>query len=413
MKRNNFLRGVTFCRRIGRDEGGNFGIMTALLLPILLMAIGAAIDFGLAFAEKERLQGLVDSAALAAAPAGSPEQQLLAAKSMLASGVALEEEEFQRLLALGQNSDGSLTVIFNSQVQTSFLKLFGLPTLDISVSATAIAPEGETAGAGCIYVLASNGQDVLINSGANVHSKACEINVHSTANPAFIMNAGSSINTAKFCVKGKNYIKNGGTLANLVTGCSPTPDPYAGVLPEPTVPSLCTTSGAKDGTRHTLKAGVHCDTTFNGSPTVTFEPGLHIIKGRMIINSNATVIAEGVTFYFPDVNSELRINGGVTFTGTAPTSGPYKGILMFEKTSDKANNANKQQYVFNGSKGEILEGIIYLPNRNVTYNSTTNQVSRISLVANQMIINAANWLMEPYDGGSGGSTAGENVRLVK
>lgn len=413
MKRNRFIRGLSSGRRISRDRSGNFGIMTALLLPVLLMAIGAAIDFGLAFAEKERLQGLVDSAALAAAKAGSPQQQMLTAKSMLASGIAIEEEEFERLLVLAQNGDGSLTVTFDSDMQTTFLKLFGIPILDIMVSATAVAPEQTTAGSGCIYVLASNGQDVLINSGANVHSKACEINVHSTANPAFIMNAGATIDTAKFCVKGKNHIKNGGTLTNLVTGCSPTPDPYAGALPEPTVPSLCTTSGAKDGARHTLKAGVHCDTTFNGSPTVTFEPGLHIIKGRMIINTNATVIAEGVTFYFPDVNSELRINGGVTFTGTAPTSGPYKGILMFEKTSDKTNNANKQQYVFNGSKGEVLEGIVYLPNRNVTYNSTTNQVSRISLVANQMIINAANWLMEPYDGGSGGSTGGQDVRLVK
>ncbi len=59
-------------------------------------------------------------------------------------------------------------------------------------------------------------------------------------------------------------------------------------------------------------------------PTITFKPGLHIISGRMIINSGATVKAEGVTFYFPDVNSEIRANGGLSFTATAPTSGTYR-----------------------------------------------------------------------------------------
>ncbi len=70
-----------------------------------------------------------------------------------------------------------------------------------------------------------------------------------------------------------------------------------------------------------MEPGVHCDTGFNGSPTITFKPGLHIIKGRMIINSGATVNAAGVTFYFPDVNSEIRANGGLTFTASAPTTG--------------------------------------------------------------------------------------------
>jgi hypothetical protein len=86
---------------------------------------------------------------------------------------------------------------------------------------------------------------------------------------------------------------------------------------------------------------------------------------------------------------------------------------MFEKTSDPANNLYSQQYIFNGSLGETLEGIIYLPNRDVTYNSTTNQVNRISMVVNSMIMNSANWQIEPYtsSGGSSGG-AGSGVRLV-
>lgn len=395
-----------------RNRSGNFGMMSALLLPILLVSAGGAVDLAHVFAEKQRLQGLVDSAALAAAKETGDAAQWSAAKQMMAKA-SEEPIDFDSLMAVAQNADGSVTTDFNGQVATPFLGMVGLSTIDIAVTATAIASKASTAaGKGCIYVLGSKGQDVLINSGANVYSKACEVHVQSKAAPAFIMNAGSKIETAKFCVRGTNYIKNGGTLTNLAVGCAAEDDPYKAGLPEPGLPSSCATSGWYNSANVTMKPGMHCETGFNGSPTITFEPGLHIIKGRMIINSNATVVAEGVTFYFPDVYSEIRINGGVKFTGTAPTSGTYKGILMFENTSNTANAANKQQYIFNGSKGELLEGIIHLPNRDVTYNSTTNQVNRITLVVNTMIVNAANWLMEPFDaGGSSGSEAAA-VRLI-
>jgi hypothetical protein len=133
----------------------------------------------------------------------------------------------------------------------------------------------------------------------------------------------------------------------------------------------------------------------------------------MIINSGSTVVAEGVTFYFPDTDSEIRANGNLSFTASAPTSGTYKGILMFEKTSDTANNARKQQYIFNGSNGETLKGVIHLPNRDVTYNSTTNQTNLITLVVNTMIMNSSNWKIEPYTGAAGGSGSEiTSVRLV-
>jgi hypothetical protein len=203
-------------------------------------------------------------------------------------------------------------------------------------------------------------------------------------------------------VKGTRYIRNGGNVTKLETGCTVAADAYAGAIPEPSVPTNCTTSGARDGSNHTLNPGAHCWVNFNGSPTITFKPGLHIIRGSMNIGSGSTVIADGVTFYFPDTDSQIQANGSLTMRASAPTSGAYKDILMFEKTSDPANNAQKRNYVFNGSVSEKLEGVIYLPNRNVIYNSTTNVgASRISLVVNTLIVNSANWTFEGI--GAGGT----------
>jgi Flp pilus assembly protein TadG len=55
--------------RLIKDRGGNFGIMTAVLLPVLLGAAGVALDLSNGLEVRNRLQGLVDSAALATASA--------------------------------------------------------------------------------------------------------------------------------------------------------------------------------------------------------------------------------------------------------------------------------------------------------------------------------------------------------
>ncbi|MGL4196920.1 MAG: TadE/TadG family type IV pilus assembly protein [Allorhizobium sp.] len=397
------------------DRSGNFGMVSALLAPILLVSAGGAIDVAVAYNARVEMQAQLDAAMLAAARKNGKSAQELEARNFL--GLDLDEDKLNEKagFVLTVNTDGSITGGYEQQVDNRFLGLVGLSTITLGVSTTVMAgAEAPAGGNGCIYALGNLNQAVLINSGANVKSTKCEVHVHSTSNPAFIMNSGATIDTAKFCVKGTNYIKNGGTLTNLQTKCAAEADPYAGKMPEPSVPANCTTSGTMDGQNITLQPGKHCGTTFNGSPTITFKPGLHIISGRMIINSGATVKAEGVTFYFPDVNSEIRANGGLTFTATAPTSGPYKDILMFEKTSDAANNRYPQQYIFNGSKGEILKGIIHLPNRDVTYNSTTNQTNTITLVVNTIIMNSANWKIEPLTAGGSSTTSGlANPRILR
>ncbi|MFN3718296.1 MAG: TadE/TadG family type IV pilus assembly protein [Rhizobium rhizophilum] len=397
------------------DRSGNFGMISALLAPVLLASAGGAVDVAVAYNTRVDMQAQLDAAMLAAARKSGKNAQELEARNFLS--LSAEDDKINETtgFVLTVNADGSITGGYEQAVETRFLRIIGLSSFKVGVDTTVAASAEEAAGGnGCIYALGNQSQAVLINSGANVKSTKCEVHVHSSSNPAFIMNAGATIDTAKFCVKGANYIKNGGTLSNLETRCAAEADPYAGKMPEPSVPATCTTSGTMDGQNITLQPGKHCGTTFNGSPTITFKPGLHIISGRMIINSGATVKAEGVTFYFPDVNSEIRANGGLTFTATAPTSGAYKNILMFEKTSDASNNRYPQQYIFNGSKGEVLKGIIHLPNRDVTYNSTTNQTNNITLVVNTIIMNSSNWKIEPLEAGGTTSTSGlANPRILR
>lgn len=400
--------------RFGKSRSGNFAIATALILPLLLVTAGGVVDVYGALADKAQGQERLDAAVLAAVHQPEPAAQKAIVEDFVAMLQAELAGDVTGSLVVSHGSDGSVTASIRAEHPSPFLNIIGIATIPLNVTSTAIADYETVSGNACIHVLANQNDAVLINTGAYVQSNKCEANVMSATERTFTMNAGSTISLAKFCVKGTGYLKNGGTLSNLKTGCDAQDDPYKTGFVEPTLPKTCTTTGAIDASTISLKPGLHCNVTFNSAATITFEPGLHVISGMMLIASNATVIANGVTFYFPDTDSGLRSNGGITFTGTAPDKGTYAGVLMFEKTSNAANNANKRQYIFNGSKGETLSGIIHLPNRDVVYNSVSNQVATISLVANTMIINQANWKIEPYTGkgAAGASVTVENVRLL-
>jgi hypothetical protein len=398
-------------RRLTANRAGNFALFSALTLSVVALGVGGSIDFRSAHVMREKMQQALDAGALAAVRKTSLADQRSEIQKVFLANFTDLKVNFDRDLSVDQNPDGSITATMRASMDTAFLGITGIRQMMLAVRSGAIALKGTTAGP-CVTVLGSSGQDVLVNSNANVQASKCNIDVASTANPAFIMNSGSTINFATFCVKGTQYIKNGGNLNNLQTACATHADPYAGTLTEPTVASTCTTSGTMDGATITLQPGVHCATTFNGSPTITFSPGLHIIKGRMIINSGAKVTATGVTFYFPDVNSEIRGNGTFKLTASAPTSGTYKGILMFEKTSNASNNANKVQYIINSAVDSTLEGIIYLPNRNMVLNSASLVTARISMVVNQLLFDAGcAWSIDPY-AGAGGTAVATGARLT-
>nr|WP_311766216.1 pilus assembly protein [Neorhizobium tomejilense] len=57
----------TLFARLAKDRAGNFGIMTAAMLPVLLAVGGVAVDLTNVMEQKNKLQALADSATLAAA----------------------------------------------------------------------------------------------------------------------------------------------------------------------------------------------------------------------------------------------------------------------------------------------------------------------------------------------------------
>jgi hypothetical protein len=400
-------------RRLQSDNSASVALLFSGSLLAVSLTVGAAVDFTVAQNAKAKLQSILDASVLGGLRSRGAEA--LAAENLFNAQNTIAGVEHSFALK-GDTLEGSA----HAHVPTTFMKLAGISSLRVEAAAKALRTMSGTPAGGspCIIALAPSAkQALLVNSGAKIDAPDCEVHVRSTASPAAIFNAGTTLKLKRFCIQGTSIIKNTSNPLPIETGCAAAADPYVDALPKPVVGACTNTKSVYDppsgGAPHVMPAGsVWCNLTFNGSPRVLFQPGLHIIKGRMIINSGAVVEGAGVTFFFPDTGSEIRFNGALTSRLSAPASGPYANILMFEPSPGTATS--RVQYVFNSSVSEEISGLIYLPRRNLTWNSTSTVIgSKVQIVGNTIIFNTLNWRLSTPTLPGGGSPASDSVRLVQ
>jgi hypothetical protein len=351
----------------------------------LTLAAGAGIDFVTAYDAKTSLQNAIDSAVLAGASAGNSESVAV---------MVFASEPHSKFGVTGQpsfvtNGDSSFTGRVSASVPVNFLTLVGIKTIPVRVTATARPGGSSTA---CILVRdRTASQALLMNTGADIEAPNCEVHVASTGYPAAIFNVQTTLSSAKTCIVGTSITDNGGTHPKLATGCKVATDPFAGNLPTPST-SVCNyNNGNYNGGSYTMSPGVYCGWfNFNGTNNLTFSPGVYVIKGGGWNVNGGTWTGDGVTFYFADT-SKIQFNSGVKATLSAPASGTYAGILMYEPTGLPLS-----QFVLDDSKGHVLNGLIYLPSRQMTLNSGANiTTDQVTVVVDTLIVNNATWYVSP------------------
>jgi hypothetical protein len=149
---------MRFFSRFIRNDSGNFGMMTALLMVPLIGAAGLAIDFGRALSLRNDLMGAADAAALGAISQGSSGYKAI--QQMKQDGrVSIAQDEGRKLF-LSQRSTsvensftdmpvdvgieverkgGAITSIvsFSARMPTTFMRALGQAEMTIAGSATA------------------------------------------------------------------------------------------------------------------------------------------------------------------------------------------------------------------------------------------------------------------------------------
>lgn len=387
-------RAVETCRRAVRFSGrraralpvsrsGQITTIVAVLAVPMAMGVGMAVDFSRASTARAQMQAALDAAVIAGAKDGSSSWTTTAARTFtgaLVSGVTISSKTF------ALDSSGNYGGSAQGSLATSFAGLFSLSSLSIKVSATAVKPV--TGNKVCILLLSSSASPgLLLNGGANLNAPNCEVDVKSTGNPAATFNSNTTFTTLKTCVQGMNVLDNGGSHASLAKGCTTTTDPFAGTLPSPSS-STCTSSGLNfNGGNVTLSPGTYCSgINFNGTTTLTLDPGVYVIKSGNWNFNGGTFSGSGVTFYFAD-SSYIQFNGTTTLSLSAPTSGTYANLLMYE-----ASGLPTSSFTVNATNGATISGLIWLPSRNLTLNAGAGATSNnLTMVLDTLIMNTVNW----------------------
>jgi hypothetical protein len=109
-----------------------------------------------------------------------------------------------------------------------------------------------------------------------------------------------------------------------------------------------------------LIPGYYCHgIKLEGIPFATFLPGTYYIENGFTITSTPILLGNGVFFYI--ASGQLKVSGSPQVTFSAPTSGPYKGILFFQ------NRTNTTEVVLTGGAQMNLNGAIYALGAKVRY----------------------------------------------
>lgn len=126
--------------RLMRLRDGNFGMITALVAIPLVLSVGVALDYTNASSEREHLQALADSAALA----GGGQYDGTNASVAISTAQSILKSYAEKLPAgttYDVKLDGqSLSVTMDSASTNAFMGIVGRGTTDIGVVSTAISP---------------------------------------------------------------------------------------------------------------------------------------------------------------------------------------------------------------------------------------------------------------------------------
>jgi Flp pilus assembly protein TadG len=336
-------------------QAGNVAITFAISFIPVVLGVGAAIDYSRANSGNAKLREAADSAALSAARGiYTSNSERVDAGIQTFNGVY--QTRFGAASVAVKVADNTVTVTATNNVATTILSAVGIDT--IKTSATAVARIGGSPSA-CILALQPSDDAVFVHGAARLMAD-CGLYSNSKSNNGIDFDGDSATTASSICVAG-HYVKDSSAKINPAptVSCPVKADPLANLPVPSNAASSCTYKNYKLEGKETLNPGVYCGGLEIASKgKATFNPGIYIIRdGQFKIGSSAHVSGEGVFFYLTGSDAFLNQGSNSDMTFTAPKTGTYKGIVLFQ-----SRTANTPANKFGGSSNDNIEGAVYFPN---------------------------------------------------
>lgn len=380
-------------RRLRGDERGNLLLMAGAALTGLIGAAGIGVDTVQWYLWKRQMQQTVDTGATAGAIAlgfGYDHDTSARAEIARTANTAYTVEAVRIPPASGayMGDTGAVEVIATTSRKLPFSSVFlpTAPTIRTRAVATAVA-----VGDPCVLALAKTGTGIEVFGSADV-SLDCPVASNSPVDVSVDVGGTAFLDSDLILsVGGIDY--SAGNLpadAAIVPYGLPVADPLAGrTLSYSSATCDYTNFNVSPSANVVVSPGVYCG-GMKLQGTVRMRAGLYIIKsGVFSVNAGADVTMfgnGGVTIILTGKNvntvATVSINGDAKLNLVAPTAAEnatWSGILFYQDPMGSAT------HTFNGGSEIDLEGIIYMPKGDITYNGGATQNAQCLLLISERV----------------------------
>jgi hypothetical protein len=356
-----------------------------------------AVDVGLLFNTRRKLQVAADAAATAAALryiySYNGSNQAAAQTSAISAGNAAgQANSGSASLSVGVNvnpkSPSSHTgcvgtncffeAVVSQQNPTIFYSTFfalwkgtNAPSFTVGARAVAGTPNASNY---CVYLTNPTGTALTVQGNWSINAPNCGVYINSNsssveADTGKAAKSGVSATVVAIVGPMPNDVRIAPSSSATVLQTLPVTIPYSGA-PSPIIPGSCPAGGTLTGT---VAAGCYSGSVTLGSATLS---GLYIFTGNVTINGALT--GTGVTLAI--MSGTLTVKpGNSTFNLTAPTSGTYDGIVIYQPLSN--TNTLKLQA---GSSTGNLTGFIYAPGATLSMQDHGGSLNIAGLIVNNI-----------------------------
>jgi Flp pilus assembly protein TadG len=426
---------ISFMKRLWRDRRGNALVLAGAALPLLVGSAGLATDTIQWALWKRQLQRTADSAAMAGVYAkvagktvdncsdvpGATYDKPVAwdvKKTSISGMTPTCSAENPPSTGSYSTDENAVKVTLSVQKMLSFSSMFMTAAPVITATATAqIVPSGKY----CVVSLENTATTGINASGSSGVTLGCGMITNSTSLSAAVATGSGSVHATPVAAVGgipasNNWASN--TVLQPFTVAQD--DPFANTNPPAFNASDCAgnTTVAKAAT---VSFSNQCfrDLQING--TVTLSGNIIIDGGSFRVGTDANVTCNACTIFLTNSSSgstasigNFEVVGQPTMNMTAPASGTYAGLLVYQdRRAQDANSANFQDKV-RGSSTSYFEGAFYFPKQELEFEGNTGMNTKcLQLVARRVKFTGNASIQNQCPTNSGAkSFDGKRVRLV-
>ncbi len=392
------MTGRSWLQRLIRCKRGNTLIIVAAAAPLLIGASAVGVDTIQVALAKRHLQRAADSAAMAGAysvlQSGSPTTAVTRDltfnnpdnRIVLSGAPTVENAPTVGPFA---GNARAVRVVLRANRTVPFMSFFTGSTVAVQVEATAAAvPEGTY----CVVSLESTSATGVSFSGNTTSDLGCGVATNSTGPAAISVNGSPTVIASPIAaVGGVPPASRFGTGSVTLPYSPPQPDPFANLpsadIPPANRPCRDQYSVGPNQSAPPITPGCYKGMDLKG--TVTLPPGVYYIDGgELSFGAQANVTGTGVTFILtsstasttPSSIATLDMNGGAQLNLTAPSSGPYSGVLVYQHRS-----APMTTQQINGNSSSRIDGSFYMPAAEITFNGNAGlEVQCLRLVGRRV-----------------------------